>query len=70
MEMITITGSSSITAIGYEPNSATLRIQFTTGTSYEYFDVPQYVYDELMSAGSKGTYANANIYKVYRQARV
>jgi hypothetical protein len=70
MEMIPV-DSSNIEAIGYDPESATLTIQFKKGGSvYEYYDVPQHEYDGLMAADSKGTYAHANIYKAYRQQKI
>jgi hypothetical protein len=70
MEMTKIE-SSNIDAIGYDQDSAVLTIQFKKGAStYEYYDVPQFVYDSLMSAESKGQYANQNIYKVYRQQKL
>lgn len=63
--------SSNIAAIGYDDQSATLTIQFIKDNSvYEYYDVPQYEYDALMAADSKGSYANKNIYKVYRQQKI
>jgi uncharacterized protein len=61
--------SSNISSIGYDSNSSILEIEFNKGGVYEYFDVPQYVYDGLMSASSHGKYANDNIYKNYRQNR-
>lgn len=70
MEMVPV-NSSNIEAIGYDSDSATLTIQFKKGGSiYEYYDVPQYEYDGLMSADSKGSYANTNIYKNYRQQKI
>ncbi|MBU3156342.1 KTSC domain-containing protein [Clostridium estertheticum] len=57
--------SSNIDAITYDENSCILEIEFKAGGAYEYSDVPMYVYDELMSADSKGRYANQNIYKNY-----
>lgn len=62
--------SSNIDTIGYDPNSATLRISFKTGGMYEYYDVPQHEYDGLMGADSKGSYANKNIYKSYTQQKI
>jgi hypothetical protein len=70
MELISVT-SSNISAIGYNDQTATLTIQFIKNNdTYEYYDVPQYEYDGLMAAGSHGVYANANIYKVYRQQKL
>ena len=69
MEMIPVS-SSNLAAIGYDPNSAVLCIEFKDGSAYEYFDVPQHEYDGLMSADSHGKYANQNIYKSYRQNKI
>ncbi len=62
--------SSNLAAIGYEVNTSTLTIQFKSGAIYEYYDVPQFEFDNLMGAESKGTYANQNIYKRYRQNKI
>ena len=69
MEMIPV-DSSNIKAIGYDPDQARLEIEFKSGTAYEYFDVPQHIYDELLIAESKGKFASSNIYKVFGQQRI
>jgi hypothetical protein len=50
--------SSVIGAIGY---SRVLQIQFESGRVYQYYDVPQDVYDGMLSAESKGRYFNQHI---------
>ena len=69
MEMIPV-DSRNISAVGYDSESATLKIQFNNGRAYEYYNVPEYEFDNLMSAGSKGQYANQHIYKVYSQSEI
>lgn len=69
MEMINVE-SSNINSIGYNADDAMLVIEFNGGATYEYYDVPSYVYDELMSADSKGSYAHQNIYKNYSQDKI
>lgn len=69
MNMIKV-DSSNIDSIGYDENRAILEIQFISGAAYEYFDVPSFVFEELMSAESKGSYANRNIYKIYSQQKI
>jgi KTSC domain len=69
MEMIQV-DSSNLSSVGYDSNNAVLKIEFINGRAYEYYDVPQYVYDELLAAESKGKYAAANIYKNYSQQRI
>ncbi len=48
-------------SIGYEPDTATLEIEFTQSGIYQYFGVPAQIYEELMAAGSKGNYFNHQI---------
>ena len=53
--------SSNLSAIGYDYDTATLRIDFLKGRSYEYYAVPAELYEGLLSAGSKGQYLNTFI---------
>lgn len=54
MNMIPVS-SSNLVAVGYEPQTKTLRIQFHNGT-YDYYNVPENEYQNLMNASSKGQY--------------
>jgi hypothetical protein len=58
--------SSAMMAVGYQPNTGQMRIQFQQGRSYDFFGVPKHVYDGLMSATSKGTYYNDHIRDRYQ----
>lgn len=62
--------SSNIESIGYDSKSQTLEIEFLNGSIYQYFDVPQHIYDELMSADSHGKYLAASIKGHYRYSKV
>lgn len=62
--------SSNLESVGYISETALLEIDFKDGSSYQYFDVPQFEYDNLMAADSKGSYANQNIYTKYRSQRI
>ena len=57
--------SSNVEAIGYEPDTQELHVQFITSGTYVYFDVEDWVFDEFMQADSKGQYLNYNIKGVY-----
>ncbi|MGI6098892.1 MAG: KTSC domain-containing protein [Kiritimatiellia bacterium] len=61
--------SSSIAAVGYDPSTMTLEIEFKHGAVYQYFDVPEAVYRELMNADSKGIYFNSMIRGAFRHAK-
>ncbi len=62
--------SSSVASVGYDPKTQTLEVEFHNGTLYQYFDVPQGVYDALMTAESKGSFLNSSIKGVYRYAKL
>jgi hypothetical protein len=53
--------SSNLAAYDYDPESRVLTIQFTSGRSYRYKDVPADVADGLGSADSPRRYFNASI---------
>lgn len=63
--------SSNIRAIGYDPQSAILEVEFVSGDVYRYFDVPQHVHHGLLSAVSPGKFLNINIIKYgYRYQKI
>ena len=70
MNRISITDSSNVAGIGYDHRTQTLEVEFVKGSVYQYFDVPQNIYDEFISSGSKGQYLAGNIKGNYRYARV
>ena len=51
MNMISVS-SSNLDSVGYE--KGTLYVRFKNGSLYSYSGVPEYVYNELMDASSKG----------------
>jgi hypothetical protein len=61
--------SSSVRAIGYDDATQRLHIQYRTGTHYIYYGVPRRVFDELLTAPSKGSFVNRQVKNVYRVAK-
>lgn len=57
--------SSDIASIGYDANSSTLEVEFLNGGVYQYYQVPQAVYEGLMNASSHGSYFAARVKGVY-----
>jgi len=55
--------SSNLASIGYDAENEILEVEFNHGGIYQYFDVPENVYDELMNADSHGQYFGRNIKK-------
>lgn len=68
--MKSITNSSSVYAIGYDEDAKQLFVEFSSGATYEYEDVPKEIYDELMSAPSVGKFIQASIKGQYTCTRV
>jgi hypothetical protein len=60
--------SSNIASIGYD--SETLEIEFHDGGVYQYFNVPEQIYQELFNATSKGKYHASNIKGHFRYSKV
>jgi len=48
--------SSNIAAVGYDKEARILEIEFHHGAIYQYVDVPEKVYEELMSSPSQSAY--------------
>ena len=62
--------SSNLTEIGYDGSTQTMEVCFKNGRIYQYFDVPQAVYDELRAAESPGGYLSSEVKGRFRYARV
>ena len=62
--------SSNIASIGYDAGTETLEVEFLSGSIYQYYNVPQNMYDQLMQAGSKGRFLNTYIKNAYPYSRV
>jgi len=62
--------SSLITSAGYDPRTHTLALEFRQGSLYHYLKVPEKVFEELMSAPSKGRYFHTRIKNRYRFIRI
>jgi hypothetical protein len=48
--------SSMIQAFGYDEDHETLLVIFNSGKTYQYFEVPKEVHEELDASDSKGSY--------------
>ena len=58
--------SSAIKAVGYDPLTRRMKIKFIQGNTYDFCGVPQYIYENLLNARSKGTYYNDHIRDRYQ----
>lgn len=70
MSWITTPESSTVAGFGYTNDRRVLTIEFKNGGKYNYFDVPEAVFEQLKNSASKGQFLASNIKNVYRYARV
>ncbi len=62
--------STNLRSVGYDAERQILEIEFTSGSVYQYFNVPARVYEALMAASSKGQYHIQWIKHSYRYAKI
>ena len=61
--------SSNVVSVGYDPSSETLEVEFKNGV-YQYYNVPEFMYDRLMQSASIGKFVNAEIKPSYACSKV
>ena len=57
--------STAIESVGYDPGTAVLEVEFTSGEVYRYFAVPRAIYRELLETESPGQFFGEHIREVY-----
>ena len=70
MTWIATPESSTIAGFDYDKDKLALTVEFKNGGRYNYFDVPEVVFERMKAAQSKGQFLAQNIKNVYRYARV
>ena len=68
-EWISTPQSSNVAGFCYDKASQVLTVEFKSGSRYNYYDVPENIFDGLKSADSKGKYLHAEVKGYYRYAR-
>jgi hypothetical protein len=66
----TAVDSTTLRTVGYDAERRLLQFEFQNRSLYQYFDVPEAVYEELMQAPSKGTYFNQCIRSKFEVVRL
>ena len=69
MEWIPTPQSSNIVRYGYDEASRVLKVEFKNGSFYDYFDVPDQVFNGMKSASSVGQYLAQQVKGTFRYAR-
>lgn len=62
--------SSNILGIAYDEDTQEMQVEFTSGSTYKYDDVPQEIYEDFLGASSPGTFFANNIKGSYGYSRV
>ena len=62
--------SSNVRSIGYNSREQTLEVEFSNGSIYQYYNVPDSLHNEIMKAPSKGRFLNIYIKNRYPYSRV
>ena len=62
--------STSLKAATYQDQDALLEVEFPSGAIYRYLGVPEPVYQELLTAESKGRYFNQHIRNRFPFAKI
>ena len=69
MEWIETPESSTMNGFGYEAESQVLTVEFKSGGRYNYYDVPDHVFEQMRSSSSRGQFLAQNVKGTYRYAR-
>jgi hypothetical protein len=70
MNWIETPNSSNIARYRYDEKGHVLTVEFKNGGAYNYYDVPQAVYEQMKTASSTGEFLARSIKGAYRYARV
>ncbi|MEO9210446.1 MAG: KTSC domain-containing protein [Ginsengibacter sp.] len=62
--------SSNIRSLGYRLSSFLLQVEFKDGSIYNYYDVPESIYNDFLKSTSKGKFLNNNIAFRFRYEKI
>lgn len=69
MDWIDTPESSNIARFAYDNDARVLKVEFKNGSVYDYFDVPDHVFNGMRNAPSRGQYLAQQVKGAYRYAR-
>ena len=70
MSWIETPNSSNLARYKYDDKARVLTVEFKNGGTYNYYDVPQGVFEQMKAAQSKGEFLARSIKGAFRYARV
>lgn len=62
--------STNIARLEYDPETAVLKVEFRSGRTYAYADVPYDVVNAFIAASSAGKFFNSTIRGAYKESQV
>lgn len=69
-EKIVVEGSSNVVSYAYSPIRGVLTIEFKSGGTWEYENVPDKVFQDMKEAPSKGSFVHQRINGYYQGRRI
>jgi hypothetical protein len=69
MEWVETPESSNIARFRYDAAGSVLIVEFIRGGTYNYYDVPEHIYEQMRAASSKGQFLAQYVKGAYRYAR-
>jgi len=70
MTWIATPQSSNIAGFDYDKDRQVLTVEFKNGGRYNYYDVPETVFEGMKAASSRGQFLAQSVKGIYRYARV
>ena len=61
--------STNVVSVGYDATTETLEVEFKNGV-YQYYNVPQPIYDQMITSESVGKFLHVYIKPMYPCAKV
>lgn len=69
MNWIDTPESSNIARFAYDDQAQVLAVEFKTGGTYNYYEIPEIIFNQMQSAPSKGQFLAQTVKGFYRYAR-
>lgn len=69
MDWIETPESSNVARFKYDEMGQVLTVEYISGITYNYYDVPLFVFEQMRYSSSKGVFIAENLKGVYRYAR-
>lgn len=69
MEWVNTPQSSNVVRFAYDEPAQVLKVEFKNGAIYDYYDVPESLFQVMRSAPSAGQFLAQNVKSRFRYAR-